>query len=123
MPQNTAYQATLEYLYSTLPAFQRQGAPALKPSLKNTEDLCFELGFPQWKFKSVHIAGTNGKGSVSSMLFSILRAAGYRTGLYTSPHLLDFTERIRVNESNVPHEEVVAFVEKWKPVINYIHPS
>lgn len=123
MHHKTAYQATLDYLYTTLPAFQRQGPPALKPSLKNTEDLCFELGFPQWKFKSIHIAGTNGKGSVSAMLFSILRAAGYRVGLYTSPHLLDFSERIRVNEQNIPPETVVDFVAKWQHIIDQIQPS
>lgn len=123
MSYNTAYQDTLDYLYSTLPAFQRQGAPALKPGLKKTEDLCWALGLPQWKFKSIHIAGTNGKGSVSAMLFSILRAAGYRVGLYTSPHLLDFTERIRVNEDNISQGTVVEFVEELRPLIEKLHPS
>jgi len=84
------YQATLEYLYTQLPMFTRQGEKAYKKDLHNTLALCEALGNPQQKFKSIHIAGTNGKGSTSHMLAAILQQAGYKTGLYTSPHIKDF---------------------------------
>src|SRR5687768_10322561 len=91
------YRQTLDYLYTRLPMFSRIGAAALKPDLTNTLALCTALGNPQQKFKSIHIAGTNGKGSTSHMLAAVLQDAGYKTGLYTSPHLTDFRERIRIN--------------------------
>jgi dihydrofolate synthase/folylpolyglutamate synthase len=91
------YQQTIEYLFSRLPMFSRIGAAAFKKDLTNTITLCKHLGDPQKKFKSIHVAGTNGKGSVSHMLAEIFQMAGYKVGLYTSPHLKDFKERIRVN--------------------------
>jgi dihydrofolate synthase/folylpolyglutamate synthase len=117
------YQETIDYLFSRLPMFSRIGSAAYKPSLDNTILLCERLGNPQHKFKSVHIAGTNGKGSVSHMLAAILQNAGYKTGLYTSPHLKDFGERIKVNGSMVRPEFVASFTEKITPVIDEIEPS
>ncbi|MDQ3072041.1 MAG: bifunctional folylpolyglutamate synthase/dihydrofolate synthase [Bacteroidota bacterium] len=117
------YSETLEYLYSRLPMFTRIGAAAFKKDLTNTIELCRVLNNPEQKFKSIHVAGTNGKGSVSHFLASILQEAGYKTGLYTSPHLLDFRERIRVNGEMIAEQEVVKFVEGIKPVIEAIEPS
>ena len=91
------YLQTLDFLYSKLPMFTRVGAVALKKDLHNTIAMCNALDNPQNKFKSIHVAGTNGKGSTSHMLAAILQQAGYKTGLYTSPHLKDFRERIRIN--------------------------
>jgi len=108
------YQQTLEYLYSRLPMFQRVGPAAYKADLSNTLALCKVLDNPQESFKSIHIAGTNGKGSTSHLLASVLQAAGYKTGLYTSPHLKDFRERIRINGKMISKDDVVAFVEKHK---------
>src|SRR5687768_4773340 len=93
----TTYPEALDFLYQNLPMFQRVGAAAMKPDLTNTIALCEQLGNPHKKFKSIHVGGTNGKGSTSHMLASILQSSGYKTGLYTSPHLKEFTERIRVN--------------------------
>lgn len=117
------YQQTLEYLYKELPMFQRVGAIAYKRDLKNTWKLCEALGNPQNKFKSIHVAGTNGKGSSSHMIAAILQSEGYKTGLYTSPHLKEFTERIRINGAEVSKDYVVDFVEKVKPLIEEIKPS
>ena len=117
------YAATLEYLYERLPMFSRIGKAALKPDLTNTLKLCAALGNPHLKFKSVHIAGTNGKGSVSHSLAAILQDAGYKTGLYTSPHLIDFRERIRVNGTPISKQWVVSFTDKIKPVVEEIAPS
>ena len=103
--------------------FSRIGAPAYKADLTNTIKLCEHLGNPYKKFKSIHIAGTNGKGSVSHMLASILQTAGYKTGLYTSPHLKDFRERIKVNGEMIREEAVISFTEKIKPLIEEIEPS
>lgn len=108
------YAATLEYLYSRLPMFQRIGPAAYKADLSNTIALCKLLENPQESFKSIHIAGTNGKGSTSHLLASVLQAAGYKTGLYTSPHLKDFRERIRVNGKMIPKADVMSFVEAHK---------
>src|SRR5688572_886744 len=91
------YQETLDYLFHALPMFQRVGASAFKKDLNNTLALCSHLGNPERKFKSVHVAGTNGKGSTSHSLAAVLQSAGYKTGLYTSPHLKSFTERIRID--------------------------
>src|SRR5688572_25989158 len=117
------YGETLEYLYEKLPMFTRIGSAALKKDLTNTIAICQELGNPHQKFKSIHIAGTNGKGSVSHMLAAVLQTAGYKTGLYTSPHLYDFRERIKINGLMVPEEWVIQFVEKVKPLIENIEPS
>jgi dihydrofolate synthase/folylpolyglutamate synthase len=117
------YQETLDYLYERLPMFSRIGKAALKPDLTNTIKLCSALGDPQNKFKSVHIAGTNGKGSTSHGLATVLQHAGYKTGLYTSPHLVDFRERIRINGVPVSREWVVSFVAQHKNLIEEIQPS
>ena len=117
------YAETLSYLYQQLPMFQRVGPKAFKKDLKNITRLCSALGNPQGRFSSVHIAGTNGKGSVSSMLASILQEAGYKIGLYTSPHLRSFTERIRINGQPIPEEGVISFVERNRSVIEEIKPS
>jgi len=117
------YQQTVDYLYQHLPMFTRVGAVALKNDLHNTLALCNLLDNPQHKFKSIHIAGTNGKGSTSHMLAAVLQQAGYRTGLYTSPHLQDFRERIRVNGQMVPENFVVEFVQQMQNAITTIEPS
>jgi dihydrofolate synthase/folylpolyglutamate synthase len=118
-----SYQETLNYLYESLPMFQRIGAAAYKDNLDNTIALCKSLGNPERKFKSVHIAGTNGKGSSSHMLAAILQTAGYRTGLYTSPHLKEFTERIKINGDDVSHSFIIDFVNRMKPVLEETKPS
>ncbi|MEI2739607.1 MAG: folylpolyglutamate synthase/dihydrofolate synthase family protein [Chitinophagaceae bacterium] len=117
------YQQTIEYLFSRLPMFSRIGAAAYKEDLTNTIRLCKALGNPQHKFKSIHVAGTNGKGSTSHMLAAILQTAGYKTGLYTSPHLKDFRERIKVNGEMVTKDFVISFTEKIVPLIEEIEPS
>lgn len=117
------YAETLTYLYNNLPMFQRVGAAAYKPDLSNTLKLCAALENPQQNFKSIHIAGTNGKGSTSHMLAAILQTAGYKTGLYTSPHLKEFTERIRVDGIEVEQNFVVDFVTRIQPEIERIKPS
>jgi dihydrofolate synthase/folylpolyglutamate synthase len=121
--QFKTYQETLDYLYGRLPMFTRIGAAALKADLTNTIDLCARLDNPQNNFKSIQIAGTNGKGSTSHMLAAILQTAGYRTGLYTSPHLKDFRERIRVNGEMIPQKLVVDFVNDQRLNIEEIDPS
>ncbi len=117
------YTETLEYLYSKLPMFTRVGASAFKKDLHNTIAMCENLGNPQDKFKSIHVGGTNGKGSTSHMLAAILQQAGYKTGLYTSPHLKDFRERIRINGQMVSENFVIDFVESQKAIIESISPS
>ena len=111
------YQETIDWLFTNLPMFQRVGASAMKADLTNITALCEYLGNPQKKFKTVHIAGTNGKGSTSHMLASIFQEAGYKTGLTTSPHLKDFRERIRVNGAMADEEFVVDFVTKHEQKI------
>jgi dihydrofolate synthase / folylpolyglutamate synthase len=108
------YQATLSWLFSKLPMYQRQGAMAFKKDLNNTLALAKHLNNPQKKFKSIHVAGTNGKGSTSHMLASVLQEAGYKVGLYTSPHLKDFRERIKVNGQEVSKQFVIDFVAQNK---------
>lgn len=108
------YQQVLDYLYSQLPMFQRTGAAAYKDNLDNTIRLDEMFGHPHQSFKTIHVAGTNGKGSVSHMLASVLQEAGYKTGLYTSPHLKDFRERIRVNGEMISEEAVVRFTELFQ---------
>ncbi len=117
------YQQTLKYLYDSLPIFQRIGAAAYKNDLSNTVALCKALNNPQLKFKSVHVAGTNGKGSSSHMIAAVLQSAGYKTGLYTSPHLKNFTERIKINGEEIAQEAVIDFVKRIKPTLEKIHPS
>ena len=117
------YQETLDYLYAQLPMFTRVGASAYKKDLTNTLALCEALDNPHLKFKSIHVAGTNGKGSSSHMLASILQEAGYKTGLYTSPHLIDFRERIKINGMMIPKDFVVNFVQNYKTLFEEIKPS
>jgi len=103
--------------------FSRIGADAIKTDIKNTVEICAHIGNPQLAFKSVHVAGTNGKGSTSHMLAAIFQAAGYKTALYTSPHLRDFRERIKINGNMIPESEVIDFTEKMIPIIKQIQPS
>jgi len=108
------YQKTINWLFKQLPMYQRQGKAAYKADITNTVDLCNYLGNPERKFKAIHIAGTNGKGSTAHMLASIFQEAGYRTGLYTSPHLKDFRERVKLNGQMIPKEDVVEFIQTNK---------
>lgn len=117
------YADTLDYLFARLPMYSRIGAAAYKEDLHNTIALLEAIGNPHRSFKTIHVAGTNGKGSVSHMLAAILQAAGYKTGLYTSPHLVDFRERIRINGTMIPEANVVAFTARMKPFIQAIYPS
>ncbi len=117
------YQQTLDYLYNNLPMFQRIGPAAYKVDLGNIVELMQAMGNPENDFKSIHVAGTNGKGSSSHMLASILQEAGYKVGLYTSPHLKSFTERVRINGEEIPESSVVDFVGRIKPLIKKISPS
>ena len=117
------YFETIDYLFSRLPMFSRIGSAAMREGLSNTILLCEALGNPQTKFKSIHVAGTNGKGSTSHMLASVFQTAGYKTGLYTSPHLKDFRERIKVDGEQIHQDFVVGFVEKWRSLIEEIKPS
>lgn len=117
------YQETIEYLYAQLPMFSRIGQAAYKVDLHNTLALCNALDNPQHKFKSIHIAGTNGKGSTSHMLAAIFQQAGYKTGLYTSPHLKDFRERIRINGEMISQQFIIDFVERNRQLSESIQPS
>ncbi len=117
------YSETIEFLFTRLPMFSRVGSIAYKKDLTNIQALCHFLNNPQQQFKSVHVAGTNGKGSTSHMLAAILQCAGYRTGLYTSPHLKDFRERIKINGEMVSEEFVVGFTERIRPLIDSLNPS
>ncbi len=117
------YAETLEYLYEHLPMYQRVGPIAYKKDLTNTRALCEYLGNPHRKFRSIHIAGTNGKGSVSHTIASILQEAGFKVGLYTSPHLKDFRERIRINGKMISEDSVINFTERIRPEIERIQPS
>ena len=117
------YDETINYLFTRLPMYSRIGASAYKTDLTNTIALCEYLGNPHEKLKCVHIAGTNGKGSTSHMLAAVLQSAGYKTGLYTSPHLKDFRERIRVDGSMIQQDFVIRFVEKIQPMIDKLEPS
>jgi len=117
------YEQTLKYLYDRLPVFHQVGGAAYKPGLDNSIRLMTELGNPQNKYRTIHIAGTNGKGSVSNFLAAVLQKAGYKVGLYTSPHLVDFGERIRVNGEMIDQQFVVDFVDKHKIMFSDIEPS
>lgn len=117
------YKQTLDWMFGQLPMFQRQGAPALKKDLTNIRLFAESLGNPQNKFKSVHVAGTNGKGSVCHILASVFQEAGYKTGLYTSPHLKDFRERIKIDGKEVSKDFVVDFIEENKGFLEKQKPS
>ena len=108
------YQETLDYLFKQLPMYQRVGKAAYKVDLSNTYELCKLLNNPENKFKSIHVAGTNGKGSTSHMLASVLQEAGYKVGLYTSPHLKDFRERVKINGEMISEDKIVSFVQHNK---------
>lgn len=123
MDVQAAYQETLRYLYGQLPMFSKLGKDAIKKDITNVRRLCAAVGSPQEKFKSVHIAGTNGKGSTSHMLAAVLQSCGYKVGLYTSPHLVDFRERIRINGVPVSKEWVVDFIDRNKALIDDVAPS
>ena len=117
------YQQTTQYLFSQLPMYQRVGKAAYKADLNNTHALDEHFSHPHRQFRTIHIAGTNGKGSTSHMLCSILMEAGYKVGLYTSPHLIDFRERIRVNGKPIAEKDVIAFVADNKGIFERIKPS
>lgn len=108
------YQEVLDYLFQQFPQYQKIGGKAFKPGLDNIQQLCDYLGNPQEDLKFIHVAGTNGKGSTCSMLASVLTEAGYKVGLFTSPHLVDFSERIRINGEVIPQDYIVSFVEQHK---------
>jgi len=113
------YQETLDWMFGQLPMYQQKGLAAMNAKLDNIISFCNVLGNPEKKFKSIHVAGTNGKGSSSHMLASILQEAGYKVGLYTSPHLKDFRERIKINGKVVDEDFVVDFIEEHKPFLEY----
>ena len=117
------YQETLKYLYEKVPMFQRVGGAAYKEGLDNTLILDAHFGHPHHSFRTIHVAGTNGKGSVSHTLAAILQSAGYKTGLYTSPHLVDFRERIRINGIPISKEYVIDFVELERSFFEPLCPS
>lgn len=117
------YQETIQYLYNSAPLFQQIGGAAYKEGLDNTLALDAHFGHPHCRYKSIHIAGTNGKGSCSHMLAALLQAAGYKVGLYTSPHLVDFRERIRINGEMIPENYVCRFVEEERSFFEPLHPS
>ena len=117
------YQNTLKYLYENVPMFQQIGGKAYKEGLETTNRLDEYFGHPHQQFKTIHIGGTNGKGSCSHTIAAVLQSAGYRVGLFTSPHLVDFRERIRINGEMIPEEYVVNFVEEHRPFFEPLHPS
>jgi len=119
----STYSKTLDFLYSQLPAYHRIGKAAYKNDLNNSIALDNYFGNPHKKFRTIHVAGTNGKGSVSHMIASVLQEAGYKTGLYTSPHLIDFRERIKVNGKMIPEQSVIDFVSEHKEIIESLTPS
>ena len=117
------YQEAIDKLFTSLPMYQRQGKAAYKNNLDNTHRLDQAFGHPHRNYPTIHVAGTNGKGSVSHMIASVLQASGLKTGLYTSPHLLDFRERIRINGQSIPEDEVSAFVSGNQEIIRDVQPS
>ena len=120
---NQQYQEAIDWLFAQIPSYQTDGKKAYKPGLENITKLCELFGNPQEKIKMVHIGGTNGKGSTSNMLASVLQEAGYKTGLYNSPHLIDFTERIKINGENCDKEFVYHFIQKLRNLPSAITPS
>ena len=117
------YKETINYLFTSAPLFQNVGGDAYKEGLYNTHQLDAHFGHPHRQFKTIHVAGTNGKGSCSHTLSAILQASGLKVGLFTSPHLVDFRERIRVNGEMVSEDYVVDFVEKHRSFFEPLHPS
>ncbi len=117
------YQETTEYLFNSTPVFEKIGAKAYKPGLQTTHELDVHFGHPHRQYKTIHIAGTNGKGSCSHTIAAILQSQGYKVGLYTSPHLVDFRERIRVNGECLPEQYVIDFVEENRALFEPLHPS
>ena len=117
------YQETTEYLFNSTPVFEKIGAKAYKPGLQTTHALDEHFAHPHRQYKTIHIAGTNGKGSCSHTIAAILQSQGYKVGLYTSPHLVDFRERIRVNGECVPEQYVIDFVEQNRSFFEPLHPS
>ena len=117
------YEETITYLYNSAPLFQNVGGDAYKEGLETTLTLDKHFGHPHRKFRTIHVAGTNGKGSCSHTLAAILQSAGYKVGLYTSPHLVDFRERIRVNGEMIPRQRVIGFVEQHRSFFEPLHPS
>jgi dihydrofolate synthase/folylpolyglutamate synthase len=117
------YPETIAYLYASQPAFHLVGTAAYKPGLDNTYRLMEHLGNPHQKLRAIHIAGTNGKGSTSHLIAAALQAEGYRVGLFTSPHLVDFRERIRINGQMIPQEDVVGFVDTNRSFLEEVRPS
>ena len=117
------YSEAIEYLYSSRPPFHQVGAEAYKPGLENTLRLMAQVGNPHLHLKAIHVAGTNGKGSTSHLIAAALQAAGYKVGLFTSPHLVSLTERIRINGQPIPEDEVVAFVTQHKAFLDELQPS
>lgn len=117
------YEETIDYLYNAAPAFEKVGAGAYKEGLANTKALDKHFGYPHRSYKTIHIAGTNGKGSCSHTIAAILQSAGYKVGLYTSPHLIDFRERIRVNGKCISKERVIDFVDKERDFYQLLQPS
>ncbi len=117
------YQEAIDFLFTSLPMYQRQGKVAYKSNLDNTHRLDKAFAYPHRNYPTIHVAGTNGKGSVSHMIASVLQASGLKTGLYTSPHLLDFRERIRINGQAIPQEEVTGFVNGNQDLIREVQPS
>ena len=117
------YKEATEYLFNSVPMFQNIGSSAYKEGLYNTLKLDEHFGHPHRKYRTIHVGGTNGKGSCCHTLAAILQAAGYKTGLYTSPHLTDFRERIRVNGEMIPEEEVISFVENERYFFEPLSPS
>ena len=116
------YKETVNYLFNVAPVFEHVGASAYKEGLENTQALDKHFGFPHRCYKTIHIAGTNGKGSCSHSIAAILQSAGWKVGLYTSPHLVDFRERIRVNGVPIPEKRVVDFVEQERKFFEPLHP-
>ena len=119
----TRFEEVINFLYAQLPVFHREGKKAYKPGLGNIESLSAQLGNPHEAFKSLHIAGTNGKGSSSHFMASILQEHGYKVGLYTSPHLKSFTERIKINGQEIDKQWIVDFFDKYQPLLASIRPS
>ena len=117
------YQETIEYLFNSMPVFEKVGNSAYKPGLFNSESLDKHFNHPHRNYRTIHVAGTNGKGSCSHTLAAILQSAGYRVGLYTSPHLVDFKERIRVNGECISEDYVVDFVHQNASFFEPLHPS
>ena len=117
------YQETIEYLFNSTPVFEKVGAKAYKPGLQTTETLDKHFGHPHRQFKSIHVAGTNGKGSCSHTLAAILQSEGYKVGLFTSPHLVDFRERIRVNGECISEQYIIDFVKEERRFFEPLHPS